>query len=150
MPDLTKNESDMTEQKPDFRLNPEVLEKVLPEERAEIELIECWVRELPWYKRMGEGIMHHLAGELAGIAIGTCIALSRFGHAEGPKSFDLRMLDKVCVAAVVVARAGEQMTFRLVPCPPTDDTTLTPPTGDGSGKREPPELPQGTIEISPQ
>jgi hypothetical protein len=129
MADPMDSKSDMPEQKPSFQLNPEALQNVAPADLEAIGQVKCVVREVPWPKRFIEGIAHHLAGEFAGFAIGTCLALSGFGYHGGPKSFE----PGVCIAAVTAARADKPATFRLVLCPLADDPTPTRLTGDGSG-----------------
>lgn len=122
---------DMPEQK-SLQLNPEILEKVAPADRDAIELVECLVREHPWHVRMGEGVLHHLAGELAGIAIGTSLVLCGFpqiNHAQGPKSQDPLPALRLCIESqLIAAPSTEDDTTRqtrwlvLGPCPRADDT----------------------------
>ena len=66
-----------------FRLNPALAERLNGEVRAAIDGVECrWVirEESPWYKRLAEGVLHHLAGELAGVLIGATIGLFAVQH----------------------------------------------------------------------
>lgn len=129
MADMT---GDMPEQK-GIQLNPELVERVAPADREAIELVECLVREHPWHVRMGEGILHHLAGELAGIVIGTGLVLCgipQFNLTHGPKSSEPQPLGKICIESQVIlptnveeSAARQTLRLVLVPCPPADDTT---------------------------
>jgi hypothetical protein len=130
MTDTTDGKTEMPEQKP-LQLNPEALQNVALADRKGIEEVRTVVERAPWYERLGEGVLHHLAGELAGVAIGTVagLALSGFIHPRGPVS---PSLDKICIV-VASPDVGAQTTFRLVPCPPVVEIIQTGSTGDGSG-----------------
>src|SRR4051794_6458287 len=99
-----------------LRLNPEALVKVPKADREAIDQVRTEVRHAPWYKRLMEGVMHHLAGEAAGIAIGTGLVVWGVVAPRSPV-----FPDPVCLVQMKAQGPAQRTTYRLIPCPPLED-----------------------------